>query len=85
MGTAMTVVIKTENKSVSRLRNVNYPTSLSPEDELAIKNQNMCWVSKTKFVDGSGGVTSVHDHYHLSNPFLLGVATFADWLVNDGI
>ena len=38
------------NKSISRLHNVNHLVSLSPEDELDIKNKGMCWVCNEKFV-----------------------------------
>ena len=34
VGIAMVALIKTANKSISRLRNVNHPMTLSPEDEL---------------------------------------------------
>ena len=37
-GTAMALFIKQANKLISKLHNLNYPLTLSPEDELAIKN-----------------------------------------------
>ena len=70
VGAAMLTLIKTANKLISRLHNKHYPMSLSPEDELANKNKNMCWVCKRKSVDGSRE-TPVCDHNDVSNPILL--------------
>ena len=64
---AMVVLIKTENKCISRLWNVNYPMNLSPDEELGIKNKKMCWICKKKFVEG-----------RLRVQFCQGVETFAD-------
>ena len=77
----MIALIKTANKSISRLRNVNSPMILSPEDELAIKNKEICWVCEGKFVEGSGE-TPVHDHDHLNNSILSGGVTFVNWHIN---
>ena len=54
MLSAVTALIKTANKSISRLRNTSYPMTLSPEDELAIKTEKICWVCKGEFVEGNG-------------------------------
>ena len=43
---SMVAHVKTQNTSVSRLPNVNYPVALSPEDDLAIKNQKKSWLCK---------------------------------------
>ena len=74
MGPAMVTLIKTANKSISRLCSTKYPRSLSPEDELAIKNKEMCWACKED-VEGSGE-TPFHDHNYLGNPILSGGSNF---------
>ena len=66
---AMIGIIKSANKSISRLRSINYPMTLSPNIELEFKNKDMFWVCKKKFAEGSGEM-SVHAHDYLSNPFL---------------
>ena len=66
----MVALVKIANKSISQLCNVDYPLTLSPEDEFAIKNKEMCWVCKGKFAEGSKE-TPVHDNDHLSNPIFL--------------
>ena len=45
VGVAMFALIKTANKSISRLCNVNCQFSPTPEDELAIKKMKISWVS----------------------------------------
>jgi len=52
VGEAMVSLIKTANNSTSWLRNTNYPMT----HELAIKNKDMCWVCKKKFVEGNGDI-----------------------------
>ena len=80
-GVARVALIKTVNKSISRLRNTNYPMTVSPENKLVIKIKEMWWVCKGKFVEGSGE-TLVRTHNHLSNLFLSGGVTFVDWYAN---
>ena len=75
VGAAIDALIKTANKSVSRLHNVNYSMTLSVEDLMEVKNIYLCWVCKDKFVEGSGEM-SVRDHDHLCNPFLSGWSIF---------
>ena len=49
----------------------NNPITLSPEDELAIKNKNIFWGCKVKFLSLVEKCQSaIHDH--LSNPVLSG-------------
>jgi hypothetical protein len=62
VGTAMVALIKTVNKAISRLHNTQYPMNLSPEDELAIKNLEICWVCKRKINEGDA---KSRDHDHL--------------------
>ena len=46
MCTTMSAVVKTKSHSISRLCNVNYPMTLSSEDKLVIKNNDMRLVCK---------------------------------------
>ena len=63
----MVALIKTENKPISWLCNVNIPMTLSPEGEMAMKNKDLYLMCQEKFIESSGEM-SVHDHDHLSNP-----------------
>jgi hypothetical protein len=51
-GTSSVALIKTANKEISWLRHTLYPMNLSPKDELAIENLDICWVCKKKLVRG---------------------------------
>ena len=78
MGAAMTPLIKTANKSISRSHSVNYPITLTPNYESAIESLKMLGAREGKFVAGSGLRMSFRDDNHLSNQILFGVATLAD-------
>ena len=54
LGPIMVVFIKTANKSMSKQRNVNYLMTLSPEDELGIKNKEMCWICREQMLRIAG-------------------------------
>jgi hypothetical protein len=57
----MVALIKTANEAILRLRHTHYPMNLLPEDEFAIKNQDICWVCKKKLNEGHAKTLN-HDH-----------------------
>ena len=61
-GAAMVALIKTANKSMSRLKSVNNPVTLSPKDKFAIKNKDKGWMCENEFVkDGMEMLVRYHD------------------------
>jgi hypothetical protein len=52
VGTAMVALIKTAIEAISQLCHTHYPMNLSPEDELAIKNQDICWACNKEIFEG---------------------------------
>jgi hypothetical protein len=80
---ALTKLIVTANKAISRLRDTHYPMILSPEDRMAIKNKKVCWVckgtnGKGKGAEGKGtkGKGKVHDLDHLWREISSGGSNF---------
>ena len=60
----MVVLNKIANESISRLCHANYPMTLSPKDDLVIKNKEIHWVYKKKIVEGSRDMR-VHNQSHV--------------------